>query len=112
MSGVREGRIGRGGVALAPAAHQVARDVIVDQRRIRRQRLRGSHHGRQRLVVDLERLRGIARLVERFSHDHGHDVADMAHPAGRHRQMQRLAMAVAGGVLDFADRRQVADLIG
>jgi hypothetical protein len=36
----------------------------------------------------------------------------MAHLADGHRQMRGLAMAVAGFVLDLADRRQVANLVG
>ena len=95
-----------------PTAHQVARRVVMDQRRARRQRLRHGDDGGQRLVADRQRLRRVARLVERLGHDHGDDVADMAHLAGRHRQVRRLAMAVAGRVLDLADRRQVADLVG
>ena len=112
VRGPGEGRVRGGGIAFAPAAHQVARHVVMEQRRARGQRLRHRNHRRQRLVVDGERLRRVARLVERLGHDHGHDVADMAHLAGRHRQMQRLAVAVAGRVLDLADRRQVTDLVG
>ncbi len=112
VCGAREGGVGRRGIALAPAAHQVARHVVMDQWRIRCERLRRRDDGRQRLVVDLQHFRRIARLVERAGHDHGDDVADMAHLARRHRQMGGLAMAVAGRVLDLADRRQVADLVG
>ena len=83
----------------------------MDQRRIGREGLRGRHDGRQRVVLDLQQLRRIARMVERVGRDHGDDVADMAHLARRHRQMVGLAMAIAGRVLDLADRRQMADLV-
>ena len=112
VRGAREGGVGRRGVALAPAAHQVARHVVVDQRRIGCEGLRRRDDGGQRLVVDLQRFRRVARLVERAGHDHGDDVADMTHLARRHRQMRGLAMAVAGRILDLADRRQMADLVG
>ena len=112
VRGAREGGIGRRGVALAPAAHQVARHVVVDQRRIGREGLRRRDDGGQRLVVDLQRFRRVARLVERAGHDHGDDVADMAHLAGGIGRCGGLAMAVAGRILDLADRRQMADLVG
>ena len=112
MRGTREGSVGRRRIALAPAAHQVARHIVVDQRRIGCEGLRDRHDGGQRVVVDLEQFRCVARLVERVGHDHGDDVADMAHLARWHRQMCGLAVAVAGRILDLADRRQMADLVG
>jgi hypothetical protein len=112
VSGAREGLIGGGAIALAPMAHQVARHVVMHQRRARCQRLLRRDDRRQHLVIDHQRFGRVARLVERVGHDHGHDIADMAHLADRHRQMRWLAVTVAGGILDFADGGQMSQPVG
>ncbi len=84
----------------------------MNEGRTGRQRLCHGHDRRQDFVVDGEDLCGIARLFERIRHDHGHDVADMPHLAGRHGKMEGLAMAVAGFVLELADGRKMPHLVG
>ena len=112
MGRAREGRLGRGAIPLAPAAHEIARNVVVDQRRTRRERLRRGDDRGQDLIVDGEGLRSVACLFQRFGHDHGHDVADMPDLADWHGKVGGLTVAVPGLVLELADGRQVPHLVG
>ena len=67
---------------------------------------------RQRLVVDLDQLGGVARLRQRLGDDEGDAVADVAHPVG---DEQRLEGAVALGraeILRHQVRGQRAELLG
>src|SRR6185312_198975 len=112
MRGLGEGGTGCRFVAARPAAHQVARRLVMDQRRAGCQRLRHGDDGGQALVVDHQQLGRVARLVERLRNDHRGNVADMAYLADWHRQVRRFDMAIAVGVLDLADTGQVAELVG
>ena len=78
------------------------------------------HHGRQRLVVDLDRLGGVLRLVERVGDHERHRIADVAHAlvrraaaAGARRPAsRRAACAASSGAAGRApgprDRRRSA----
>ena len=69
-------------------------------------------HRRQRLVVDLDQLGGVARLRQRLGDDEGDAVADEAHLVG---DEQRLEGAVALGraeILRHQVRGEAAELFG
>ena len=82
-----ESRVGR----LLVAHHQRERDIVgrfvPHRRRARFYRVLDGDHRRQRLVVDLDQLGGVARLLQRFGDDEGNAVADGANPIAReHRR--------------------------
>ena len=70
------------------------------------------HDRRQRLVVDLDQLGGVARLGERLGHHEGDAVADEAHLVG---DEQRLEGAVALGGAEILRHQmggEAAELLG
>ena len=86
MRSAGEGRLHRLGIAQAHRDCDVARDVLVHQRRAWRYRVRRSDDHRQGFVIDRDQLGGVARL--RFARgDNDRDpLADIAHPPDRQRR--------------------------
>ena len=71
-----------------------------------------AHHRRQRLVVDLDQLGGVARLAECLGHHEGDTVADEAHLLGGEQRLER-AMALRGAeILRHQVRREGAEMLG
>ena len=97
MRGSSKRRVDLGGVAIVIIERDVVRDVIVEQRRAGLGGFRGIGHGRQRLDVEFDRFRRVARLRQRFRDHEGHGIADEAHLVGRQRRavglQQRRAVA-------------------
>ena len=81
---------GEDGVDVAGAQRrlvdQVVTQLVVDQRRSRRERIRWAEHGRQRLVVNDHTLGGVLRLSSALGGDRHNGLADAAHTIGRQRQ--------------------------
>jgi hypothetical protein len=108
-------RAGEGGirpvlVALLRHEGDVACPVGPNLRRARRDGLAQTGDGRQRAVVDSDRLGGVARPVNRLRHDEGHGLADMAHRAiGQHRVGRGLNRRVVDG-LDQALAGEIAQM--
>ncbi len=66
-----------------------------------------THHSRQRRPLDLDRLDGIARLIDGLGHDEGHGIPDMAHfSIGQ----DRIGRPGKGIVFQVEQARQVAEL--
>ncbi len=86
----------RGGerpVDVAPRRDGVERDVAhhpVEQRRLRRQRLRGRSHGLERLVLHGDEREGVLRDVAALGHDERDRIADVKHPVLGQRPERRL----------------------
>ena len=75
--------LGKGGVGRVLVAHHqrerdVVRRLVPQHRRAGLHRVLDADHRRQRLVVDLDKLGGAARLIERFGDDKGDALADSA----------------------------------
>ena len=104
VRGAGKGRLDPGGVAIVVIERHVVGDVVIKLRRARLGRLRGIGHGRQRLDVELDGFRRIARLRHRLGHDKGDRVADIAHLVGR----QRHAVGLQEGRAVAALERQAA----
>ena len=66
--------------------HDVAGDVIIQQRRAGLCRILGACNRRQRFDIDDDRFAGIAGLRQRFSDDESHRIADKAHLVRHQRQ--------------------------
>ncbi len=79
---------------------EIARRLLPDRGGARGERRHAVDHGRQRLIVDLDKLGRRAGDLLAVGHDEGHRVADMAHAAlgeGRPRRHdQRLHRRHAG----------------
>ena len=90
MRGGGKRRVDLGRIAIVIIERNVIRDVIIEQRRAGFCGLRGIGHGRQRLDVEFDGLRRIARLRQRFSDHEGHGIADKAHLVGHQRRTVRL----------------------
>jgi len=101
VRGAGKARIGRRFVADLPVEDQVARHIVVQERRAILQRAGGSGHGRQFLIVDLDRLGGKARQRLALGDDDGDRFADMTHPGRGHRvpraDIHRVAVLGADG---------------
>ncbi len=69
-----------------------------------------AHHGRQHVVVHLDRLGCIARLLQRVSNDHCHVIAHVPHLAQRQHGMRRLFHRRAIGGRDEPAARQAPHL--
>ena len=97
MRGTGEGRVDLRGVAIVIIERDVVGDVIVKLRRAGLCGFGGIGDGGQRLDVELDGFRGIARLRQRFGHHEGDGIADEAHLVGRQRMavglQQRRAVA-------------------
>ena len=109
--GLGEGGVGR----LLVAHHQRERDVVgrlvPHQRRAGLDRILDGDDRRQRLVLDLEQLGGVARLRLRLGDDERHAVADRAHLADREDRTQRAIALRPAHVLRHVGH-EAAELVG
>ena len=92
-----ERRVDLGGVAIVIVERDVVGDVVVELRRAGFGRFRGIGHGGQRLDVEFDGFRRVARLRQRLRDHEGDGIADKAHLVGRQRHavglQQRRAVA-------------------
>ena len=99
--------LGERGVEVAPLVdafpHQVAAGVLVDRRHAVVARVARVGDRRDRLVLDLDELRGVARELARLGDDRDDRLADVAHLADR----ERVVLDVAAG-----HRRDLEERIG
>ena len=79
----------RRGIALLDVEGGIARRLVPERRRTVGERRRAVDDGRQRLVVDLDQLGGLARDLLAVGDDEGHRIADMAHAADGQRRPRR-----------------------
>ena len=79
MRGCGERRIHLGGIAIVIVERDIVGDVVVELRRAGFCGFLGVGHGGERLDIELDGLRGIARLRQRFGDHEGHGIADKAH---------------------------------
>ena len=97
MRGAGERRIDLVGVAIMIIERDIVGDVVVKLRRAGFCRFRGIGHGRQRLDVEFDGFRRVARLRQRFRDHEGDGIADEADLVGRQRRavglQQRRAVA-------------------
>ena len=85
----RESRVDRRLVAALKAEAEIARRLIPDRGRVRRQGCRGIDNGGERTVIDNDPFSGVARQIAGQRHDKRHRIADMAHPVPRQRRPRR-----------------------
>ncbi len=81
----------------------VARRLLVDERRARSRRLLGAHHRGQRIDIDLDRLGGVLGRERGLGDDAGDGIADEAHLVARQRRPRRLLHRRAVPVLERHD---------
>jgi hypothetical protein len=103
----RPGECGFGGLGVAgivvPIEQQIARHMIEQLRRTRRERVFGFGHRRQRLVVDIDGFRGVACLRQRLRNNQCDRLADMAHLALGENRTRRV---VARRAVTASERRR------
>ena len=114
MRGLREGAVGRRGIAETRIDQDIVRHFVPDRRRAGLHGVFGMQHEGQFVVDDGERLGGIERLRLGFRDHHGDGFADMARFVGGQQQMRAdedLAAAGRGELHVVARFRQriVAD---
>ena len=80
----------RGGVARFPFKAQVARNVRVQLRCSRRERVLESDGRAQIAEFDLDGIERVLRRQRRLRHHHGACLAHEAHPVGGKRRPRRL----------------------
>ena len=102
--GVGEAALDRLGIAVVRPQADIARRALPQLRCGSVERVRHRHHGRQHLVVDLDRLGGVARLIERLRHDQRHRLAHIAHALAREHRLgllehEMIGAAAEGGLL-------------
>ncbi len=85
MRGGCEGGLDLGGIAIVIVERDVVGDVLVEQRRAGFCRLRGVGDRGQRLDVEFDGFRRIARLRQRLGDDEGNGIANESHLVGRQR---------------------------
>ena len=110
VRGLGEGGVDIGLHADLPVIDQVARGLGMDLRRALLQSLGEIDIGRLHLIVDLDRLGGVARHVMAVGDHHRHRVADIAHGVERHHRMRRRLVRLAVLVLDHPAADQTAHL--
>ena len=88
------GGIGVAGV-IVPIEDDVAGNVVEELRRAGRDRILGLRDCRQRLVLDLDCFRGIARSGQGLGHDQRNRLTDMAHLAEREHRPRRVVPRLA-----------------
>ena len=79
MRGPREARIDRRLVAHLVGERLVARIVVPDRRRARRERVVRRNQGGQRGVIDRHQLGGVLRLFDGLGDDEGDRLTGHAH---------------------------------
>jgi hypothetical protein len=109
------GRFGEGSLRRFPVAPlepvgEIARGVVPDERRPRRQRRRSIRHGVEQAIVDDDQLDGVACQIECFGDDQCHGVADVAHSAAGQRVAWRHNDRVYR--VDLGDAGERADPVG
>jgi hypothetical protein len=92
VSSLGESGLGRLGVAeiVVPIEDDVARNVVEELRRARRDRVLCFRDHRQCLVVDFDRFGGIARLAQGFGDDKRDRLADIADLLDRQERTRRV----------------------
>ncbi len=110
--GLGERRIDHRLVADVPVVADVARHIVVHQRRARRDRIAQRRRRRQVLIVDDDLLGRVLRRLLRLGDHHRDRIADMAHLADRDHRMRRLGHRRAVLVVDLPAARQAADVVG
>ena len=102
------------GIAVVIIERDVARALVMEERRAgARGLLRPDHRG-QRIDIELDRLGGVLRLQQRLGHDEGDRIADEAHLVGGQRRPRRLVHRGAVAVVERHDafERAVAGEVG
>ena len=89
MRGARKRGLGRRGVAKLCIEADIGARLIVHARRILARRRHRVGHARQRLVVDLDKLRAVLGRPHGVGDNHRHRLADEAHLVGRQQIMRR-----------------------
>ena len=102
-----EGRFGRLLVADRHVEQHVAGLVRPDLRRALLHRVDDAGDRRQRRPVDLDRLDGVARVVDGVGHDEGDGIADMAHLV---LGEDRIGRTGEGIDLEIEQARQIAEI--
>ena len=112
--GAGERRLGRGEIAaiVVPVEHDVARDMVEQLRRAGLHCRTRVDHGRQCIVFDLDRLGGVAGLIELLGHDQRHRLSHVAHFADRQHRPRRVVARRAVAVLQRRDAGHVAETFG
>ena len=95
-----------------PVETEIARRAFVNQRSALFQSRRGAGYRFQFVVVDIDHLRGVARLNAGFGNHHRHRIAHVTHPVGGQRGEGRLygGRSVLAGY--FPDHRQRSNIVG
>jgi hypothetical protein len=103
--GARERRLRASDVAHVGIDADVG-GLVVEPRRIGRDRGGGGDHRRQRPVVDRNAFGGVARRGHAFGHHHGDLLPDIAHAVGGKERLRRVAVrgSVAVGQRDVGRR--------
>ena len=109
--GFGEGCVGGVLVAHHQRDGDVAGILVPHRRRAGLDRVLDRNDRRQRLVIDLDQLGGIARLRQRFGDDEGDAVADRAHLAAGQDRARR-AVALRSAHILRHHRHQAAELVG
>ena len=81
--------LGLAAIAALDLEHEIAAELLVHERRARRDRVARRGDRRQRLVVDRDRLGGLLGGEAGFRHHRGDDIADMADLVAREGRARR-----------------------
>ena len=109
MRGLRERGLGLLDLSVARLARDVAGRGRPHERRAGLQRIVDVGHAGQRLVVDDDRLGGIARLVAGLGDDRRDRFADEAHGVDRERVLRRRGGLRSVGALEVGRLQQRLD---
>ena len=112
MRGARKRRVGCFLVPFEMDEADIVGTIVPDQRCPRLCGIAGGCDRRQRLVIDLDQLRGIDRLIVIFRNDEGDVVADHAHAVLGQRRITRPIAGHAVAALQSAGHRQIAEAGG
>ena len=104
MRGAREGGVGGGGVAVPGLGHPVVAGRVPDPRRAVGERIGDRHDRGQVLVVDDDRIAGVARGVARLGDDGDDRLAGEAHGVGGERLQRCHRRRLAVGARERAGR--------
>ncbi len=107
MGGLGEGLVHLGGVAIVIVEHHVVRHALIELRRAGLDRVRRAGDRRQGIDIDLNCLRRILGLGQRFGHHDGNRITHEPHLADRQDRLVGLQQRRA--VLAF--QRHAADEI-
>ncbi len=105
--GIGEGSIDVAVVEL-PMIIEIAWHVVMQLRSTRLGCLHFVHHHRQRLVVRLDQMHGVARQCGVVRHDGSHSVAGVANAVGRHHRIRRHLQIGVGQQPDAGHRVDLA----